>query len=194
MATVTDSNVKRDSVIRRRITGLLVVMGCAGFCTEAMPQAKIAYVDSQKILTSYAAAVDAQKKLDEETNEWSRELQKMNTDLKQAQDELKKMSLLLSEAKRKEKRDEIEALDKEIQQFQNRKWGEQGEYFRRQRELLQPIIDQIDAVIDQLAQREGYDFVFDSVQGNILYAQQKFDLTDKVLEELEKESVETPTR
>lgn len=156
-------------------------------------QSKIGYVDSQVILTSYPAAVDAQKKLEEENEEWGREMQQMNDDLRQLENDLDQQSLLLSEAKKKEKEDEIQTLITQIQQYQNQKWGQQGEYFRRQEELMRPILDRINAVIHRIAEEEECDFIFDSVQGNILYAQDKYDFTDKVLEELEKESPTTGT-
>lgn len=151
-------------------------------------QSKIGYVDSQVILTSYPAAVDVQTKLEEENEEWGREMQRMNDELRRLRDELDQQSLLLSGAKKDEKEEEIQTLVTQIQQYQNQKWGQQGEYFRRQEELMRPILDMINAVIHRVAEEEECDFILDSVQGNILYAQDKYDYTDRVLEELEKES------
>jgi outer membrane protein len=151
-------------------------------------QQKIGYVDSERILAASPDAVDAQKKLDDENEEWGNEIQRMNEELRSLREALDQQSLLLSEARKKEKQEEIESLYSRIQLYQNQKWGQQGEFFRRQQELLQPVYDRITATIHRIAEEEGYDFILDSVQGNLLYAQEKYDLTDQVIEALEKEA------
>ena len=151
-------------------------------------QSKIGYVDSQKILSTYPAALDATKKLEEENSKWASELQKLDNELKVKEDELEVQSLILSDAKRKEKQDEIKLLKENILKFQNQKWGENGEYFKRQEEFLRPVFDRIHQVIAAIADDDGYDFILDTVQGNILYSKEKFDLTDEVLRELEKDA------
>lgn len=168
------------------------VMGITGRDT-LLAQAKIGYVDSQKILSTFAAALDAQKKLEEENATWDQELKKMNEDFKALQVQLEQQSLLLSEAKKKEKAQELQAAALKIQQFQTRKWGEGGEFFKRRGELMQPIIDRINQVIHRIGEEEDYDFIFDTVAGNIIHAKEKYDITEAVLEELEKEAPPTTT-
>ena len=74
-----------------------------------------------------------------------------------------------------------------IQQFQNDKWGQTGEAVRKNEEIMQPVIDKINAAIAKVGEEERYDYIFDTVAGNILYASpSQTDLTDLVLEELEK--------
>jgi len=150
-------------------------------------QVKLAYVDSQRIMKEYSEAIDAQKKLDEENNQWGQEIQKMETELQSLQSQLEEQSLLLSEAKRKEKAQEIQSLLQRIEKFQNDKWGSSGAYFRRREEIMRPVITKINDVIQQVGEEEKYDYVLDTIQGYILYAREKFDITDKILEALEKE-------
>ena len=166
---------------------LITLLLVSGLTLQAQSQ-KIGYVDSQKILSTFPPALDAQKKLEAESNKWGQELQKMQEDLKTLQNQLDQQSLLLSEAKKKEKAQQLQDLAIKIQQYQNEKWGNNGEFFRRRSELLQPVLDQINNAINKVGDEEGYDFIFDSVAGNILFAKNKYDLTDKVLQELEKAS------
>ncbi|NIT55300.1 MAG: OmpH family outer membrane protein, partial [Aliifodinibius sp.] len=51
-----------------------------------------------------------------------------------------------------------------------------------------PLYDKIDSVIKQISEEEDYDMVFDVVQGVILYAKPEYDITDRVLDELNKGS------
>ncbi|MCD6116820.1 OmpH family outer membrane protein [bacterium] len=155
-------------------------------------QLKIAYVNSDQVLKNYQAAIDASKKLEEESNKWGMELQKMQQQFKDSQDKLQQQSLLLSEAKKKEKAQEVQDLYVKIQQYQNQKWGQQGEYFKRQQELMGPIIQTINETIHKIGKDEGYDYIFDTVAGNVLFAKDKYDLTDKLLKELEKGAAAKP--
>jgi len=160
--------------------------------TSAFAQLKIGYINSEIVLQNYKAAVEASKKLEDESNKWGQDLQKMQQQFKDAQEKLQQQSLLLSDAKKKEKAQEVEALYMEIQQYQNKKWGQQGEYFQRQQELMGPIIKTVNETIHKIGEDEGYDYIFDTVSGNVLFAKDQYDLTEKLIEELEKSaSVDT---
>jgi outer membrane protein len=167
----------------------LLTMGLWG---SAFAQLKIGYIDSQKILTNYKESIDAQKKLDAQNQKWQQEMQQMQKQLKDLQDQLDAQKLLLSDAKKQEKQQEIQDLYLKIQQFQMKKWGQQGELFQMQQKLMAPIIDQINKTITKIGQEEKFDYIFDTVQGNIVYASKKQpDLTDKVLEALNKSAAST---
>jgi outer membrane protein len=146
-------------------------------------QTKFRYIDSQKILTSLPEYADIQKELDTENAAWVQELQKMDQDIRNLKEQIDQQSLMLSEAKRIEKNQELQALYQKAQNYQTQKWGERGEAFQRQQELLKPLIDKIQKVIDRIAEEEDYDFIFDTVAGNVLFA-----ITEDVLKELEKET------
>jgi len=176
---------------RMVVSAFLVVGFCLCIVTEVGAQVKIGYVDSQKILTTFPAAIDARNALEEENTGWQKELQTMENNLRTLQERLDEQSLLLSNAKKQEKEEEIQALIQQIRRFQDEKWGQQGEYFKRQEDLMRPVFDRIEAAIRRVSDEEEYDFVFDTVQGNILHANDQYDLTDKGLTELEKEGAAT---
>lgn len=158
-------------------------------------QMKLGYVNSQKILLTYPDAIDAQKKLDAENNKWSTELQKKEEEFRSIQETLEQQSLLLSDAKKQERQQELQNLYVNIQQFQNDKWGENGEFFKRKEEFFLPIIEKINNAIHKIGEDGDYDFIFDSIAGNILHTKEdKYDLTDLVLEELEKETSKSTTQ
>ena len=173
-------------MLRKNHYGLIIILVVLGvlFSNAAMAELKIAYVNSQRILAILPSAIEAQKKLEEESNKWGLELQKMNEDLKTLQESLEQQSLLLSEEKKREKAEELQALYLQTQQFQATKWGEGGEFFKKREELIQPVYDEITKSIQKIGDAEEYDFIFDSVAGNLLHAKEKYDITDKVLKDL----------
>lgn len=171
----------------KKSTAVLWVVLAFVLAGPVLGQAKLAYVDSQKILATFPPALDAQKKLEAENNQWAQELQKMQEDLKALNDKLEQQSLLLSDAKKREAAQEIQNLAIKAQQYQSEKWGEQGKFFQRRTELLQPVFEKINAIINKIGEEDGYDFIFDTQAGNLLFAKANHNLTDDVLARLEKE-------
>ena len=149
---------------------------------------RIAYINSQKILANFKDAIDAQKKIDELNRQWEKEGLEMQKELQDLQERFESQSLLLSESKRAEKAQEIQNLYLQIQQFQQEKWAPgNGQIYQKQEEFMAPVLEKINAVIKKIGDAEKYDYIFDTVAGNILYAgDEQQDLTDKVLEELNK--------
>lgn len=179
--------------MKARVLTLVMALLVIAFVAEAAlaQKMKIGYINSQKILQNYKEAQDAQKKFDEINAGWEAQVREMQRQLQELSDQLESQSLLLSEQRKQEKQQEIQNLYMSIQQFQMEKWGQNGEAFRKERELMEPIINSITAVIKKIGEAEGFTYIFDGVNGNIVYAApDQPDLTDRVIEELNK-SVKT---
>ncbi|NQT26388.1 OmpH family outer membrane protein [candidate division KSB1 bacterium] len=176
-------------MINKRMFFGAIILGlfCLTLTGSAFAQLKTGYVNSQAVLAQYQPAIDAQKKLEAEAAKWAQELGAMETDIRSTQERLEQQSLMLSDVKKEELQQEIQNKMMQYQQFQNEKWGEQGEFARRRAELLQPIIDKINTVIQDVGDAGGYDYIFDTVAGNLLYAQEKHDVTEAILAELNKQ-------
>jgi outer membrane protein len=154
---------------------------------SASAQLKLGYIDSKKILEGYKESQDAQKQIQEIKRRWEEEANSMQQDLRAKVEELDSQALLLSDERKREKQTEIQNLDTRLNLFLQEKFGQEGEIFKKQGELLQPVIDKINATIKKIGTEEKFDYIFDVVQGSILHASSSQpDLTNKVLEELNK--------
>ena len=149
-------------------------------------QIKIGYVDSQRILNEFDEAREAQAKLDMEAKKLQDEYQRLLAKLDSLNKEYERQRLIMSETRRKEKEEEIMELQRQIQDFQVNKLGPNGEIYQKQAELVGPVLEKIKKVIQKIGEEENYDYIFDTVAGNILYADPAHDLTDKVLYELKR--------
>jgi len=149
-------------------------------------QLKIRYVNSQRILNEYPQAKEIQKKLDEIRAGYEKEYNQMLQQYDQLAKEIENQSLLLSPEKKAEKEKQLQELAMKIDKYRLEKLGPQGEFYKKNLELTQPLYDKIDQVIQKVGQSEGYDFILDVVQGVVLYAKPEYDITDRVLEELNK--------
>jgi outer membrane protein len=106
----------------------------------------------------------------------------MQDDWKKKYDDYDRRKLILTEQSRAETEKELRTLDQGINDFRNKKFGQNGELFSKQNEVMKPIQIKIFKVLDEIAKEDGYDYVFDK-SGDILllYATDKHDLTERVL-------------
>lgn len=149
-------------------------------------QMKIGHISSEYILKQLPDAQDAQKQLDALVVEWQNELNRMQKDWEKKYDEYDKKKLIMTEQRRADAERELRDLDQKIVDIRNRKFGQNGELFSKQNELMKPVQDRIFKVIQDVAAELQYDYVFDK-SGEILlmYANPTHDLTQKVLEKLQ---------
>ncbi len=154
--------------------------------SAALSQQKIGYVDSKVILETLQDAKDAQTNLDNMMQKWQVELAGLNDSLVFLKDDYEKKKLILTDNVRNQKEDEIKTQEKRINEFKQQKFGENGEYFQKQNELMKPVQDRVFKAIQDVAREGGYDFVIDrSTQLMLLYMNDKYDLTQKVIRKLE---------
>ena len=165
-----------------KITAVLTLMLISA---AVFSQQKIGYVDSKLILETLQDARDAQTNLDNLVQKWKVELQSLNDSLMIMKDDFDKKKLILTEKVRQQKEDEIKLQDKKITDFKQLKFGETGEYFQKQSELMKPVQDRVFKAIQDVAKEGSYDFVIDrSSQLMLLYMNDRYDLTQKVITKL----------
>jgi outer membrane protein len=149
---------------------------------------KIGYVDSQIILTQLPEAIKAQSDLDALTNQWSNQVDSMKLALQQQYADVQKQLATMTEDQKQIKQQELIAKEQEIYQFQNQKFGQQnGEIYLKQETIFEPVKKKIYTAIEKVAKEEGMQFIFDK-SGDILllYADEAFDITFKVLDSLKR--------
>jgi len=168
--------------MKRLITVFLMLLLVTGLAIAK--DTKIGLIISQRIMDEYPEAQDAQKILSDEINEWQRQGQQLQDELIEMEQEFQQLGLMLSEEKKAEKQLELEQKYSEFRQFQV---SIEERAIQRNQELFQPINDKIQKVIDEIAAEEGYDIILDAVGTNIAYADPSLDITDRILEELEKQ-------
>jgi outer membrane protein len=167
---------------------IMLMLGVLHICIScdalfAQTTQKIGFIDSQVIIEALPEAQDAKRKLELLSNEWQAEIKKKRENLERLFQDYRTREILYTEEIKKQKQSELLAAEREISEYQNQKFGVNGEYFRRQSELMRPIQDRIFASLKEVATAEGYDFVFDRASDTLLlYANEEHNLTKKVLE------------
>ena len=98
-----------------------------------------------------------------------------------------KQALLMSEEVIEKKRQELNTRRENLDKYYDDLYKNRGgKLAKKQEELLQPIINRINEVITRVGKEESYDYIFDA-EGPVLYANEKYDISDYILEELQKD-------
>jgi outer membrane protein len=167
---------------------LVFILLVSAVTLYAQSPQKIGYVDSQIILTQLPEAIKAQSDLDALTNQWSNQLDSMKLALQQQYADVQKQLATMTEEQKQLKQKELIDKEQQIYQFQNQKFGQQtGEIYLKQETIFEPVKKKIYAAIEKVAKEEGMQFIFDK-SGDILllYADEAFDITFKVLDSLKR--------
>ncbi|VVE28265.1 OmpH [Pandoraea morbifera] len=150
----------------------------AGAAFAAMAQdARIAAVNSDRILRDSAPAKAAQAKLEAEFSKRDSDLQAMAQRLKAMSDKLDKDNPTLSDAERAKRQRDLAAADTEFQRKQ-REFRE--DLNQRRNEELAAVLDRANRVIKQIAETDKYDLIVQEA----VYVSPRIDITDKVLKTL----------
>ncbi|MCX6133819.1 MAG: OmpH family outer membrane protein [Ignavibacteriales bacterium] len=168
----------------KRMVWISICLACA-MSSLVMSQVKVAYVTTDAIMKQLPDAQDAQKQLDQFVVDWQGELNKLQQDWQKKFDDYEKRKLIMTEQRRVDAEKELRDIDAKIAEYRNKKFGQNGDMFVKQNELMKPVQDRVFKAIQDVALEEGYDYVFDK-SGEILmmYANPKYDLTQKVLAKL----------
>ena len=157
----------------------------AAACMPVFAQMKLAYFNSEAVMKQLPDAQDAQRQLDKLVADWQGDLSKMQEEWKQKFDEYDKRKLIMTDKRRADAEKELRELDQKIVEYRNQKFGQSGDLFNKQNELMKPVQDRIFKAVQDVAKEDGYDYVFDKSSDVLLmYTNEKYDLTQKILGKL----------
>ena len=153
-------------------------------------ETKIGYIDSQVIMSEYEDVRQVQVELEKEQKRLQTVYEKKLVSLDSLRTAYETGKIILSQQKKVQMENEIVLKEQEIQKWQLEYFGPEGELYKLQNQLLAPILNTIDSVIRKIGEERSYDYIFDAVQGSIVYALDSHNLTPDVLEALKKVNID----
>ena len=146
---------------------------------------KYAVVDTRYILDKMPEYRNAQQQLDVMAATWQQQIDSMQTALDRLYREFDAEQVMLTAELKKRKEDQLFNREKELRDLQRKRFGFEGDLFRKRQELVKPVQDKVYNAIQKLAASRGYDFVLDKSEGiTIIFADPKLDKSEEVLKEL----------
>lgn len=146
---------------------------------------KTGFIDSDYILSKMPDYNGVEQRLSTIVQGWTTEIDAMEKEINELKLDLQAKEILYTEQVRKDKQDEIDRKISDKDRFVQSKYGPDGEYYKTQETLLEPIQQKIMLAVRTVAERGNYDFVFDrSGDFLFLYTKPQWNLSNDVLKEL----------
>ncbi len=146
---------------------------------------KIGFINDDQIKESYPDWTRAQEQMDIEMKAWDDEAVAKQTELEELVTEYEKQKLILSDDKKREREAAIRVKRESLDAYTRQVYGPNGTAERKQMELISPLLERVNTAIQLVAEEDGYDVVF-TLQSGLGYIKPTLDVTDKVLDKLEK--------
>ncbi len=143
---------------------------------------RYAIIDTKYILDKIPEYKEANKKLEDMADAWQKEIDLIQADLDKMYRQLDAERAMLTPELLKKREDEIFNKEKQVRDLQKRRFGFEGDYFRKKQELVKPIQDKVYNAVQRLATERLYDFILDKSEGiTVIFADPKLDKSDDVL-------------
>ncbi len=165
------------------LLSLLVLMSSLyGFSQRGV---RIGYVDMEYILENVEEYRDATEQLEAKAQKWKKEIELKQSVIEQMKKDLMAEKVLLTDELIAEREEEIQILEKEMLDYQQDRFGPQGDLVLQKQLLIQPIQDQVFNEVQKIGGNKRYDFIFDkSADVVMLYSEKRHDISDLVLREI----------
>ena len=143
---------------------------------------RYAIIDSKYILDKVPEYKEAQKKLDNFSELWQKELDQRQAAMDKMYKDYDAEQVMLTEVLKKKREDELYNKERELRDLQKRRFGFEGDLFKKRQELIKPIQDRVYNAVQKLAVEKLYDFILDKSEGiTVIFADPKLDKSDDVL-------------
>ena len=161
---------------------LLSLVCCLLLVSFVATAQRYAVIDSKYILEKLPEYKESQTKLDQFSAQWQQEIEKKQADLDKMYKDYDAEQVMLSDELKKKREDELFNKEKEVRDLQKKRFGFEGDLFKKRQELIKPIQDKVYVAIQKLAVDKSYDFILDKSEGiTVIFADPKLDKSDDVL-------------
>ncbi len=164
----------------------LILAFLFSFATIAANAQRYAIIDSKYILDKVPEYKEAQKKLDNFSELWQKELDQRQTAMDKMYKDYDAEQVMLTDVLKKKREDELYNKEKELRDLQKKRFGFEGDLFKKRQELIKPIQDRVYNAVQKLAVEKLYDFILDKSEGiTVIFADPKLDKSDDVLRNMD---------
>lgn len=163
---------------------LLLAIGSA----EAQTQKpiKIGVVDVETIVKELPEAQDADRQLKDLGKKFQDSLEMMQKNLEEKYLAYEKQKGMMTPDQQRASEEELQKLQMSAMQYREMKFGANGELNQRRIQFLDPLREKVQNAIKKIAGVESMGLVLDKSSATVLFAEDKMDITYRVLDELKR--------
>ena len=149
---------------------------------NAQKELRVGYINMDYILSNIEDFEVANKEFEYKIDQWKNEILKKETEIKTKREELEFEKDLIPNQIYLKRSKELEYDFKELDNYRNKRFGPEGDWLVQEKILIQPIQDEVLAIVQKIADKNKFDFIFDKSSAVImLYSEKKYDISELVL-------------
>ncbi|MBA3579943.1 MAG: OmpH family outer membrane protein [Gemmatimonadaceae bacterium] len=171
-------------MIISRVAAVAVLLIAASVTpADAQAPVKLGYINAQQILATAPGREAAERQFESEVGSFRGQIQAMDDSLRILGEAFQREQAGMTAAARQTR---TQALQAKEESYQERAARLNQQMQQRQAQLVRPIMDQLNRVLDEIRRADGYAFIFDvSSNGQtIVAADTTLNLTDRVVARL----------
>jgi outer membrane protein len=155
---------------------MFLLIGLTGFAQ------KFAYIDTEYILENVPEYNSAQTRIDALTVEWQKEIEGKFAEIERLYRTYQNEAMLLPDEMKRKREEEIINKEREVKELQQKRFGQDGDLFKKREELIKPIQEKIYTALEEVATAGNYAVIFDKAGSvSMLYTNPRFDISEEVL-------------
>ncbi len=147
---------------------------------------KIGMVDIPTVVKEMPEAISAEKELMDKGSKFRDTLSQLQKQLTDRLEEYKKQEGMLNVQAKQEFQKELQSMQERGLRYQEDKFGVGGDVEKIRLKLMAPIQEKVQKAISIVASEEKLTFVFDKASQFVLFADDQYDLTYKVIDKIKR--------
>ncbi len=164
---------------------ILILATCFLLLATVSNAQRYAVIDSKYILDKLPEYKDAQKLLDQFSEQWQQEIDQKQALMDKMYKDYDAERVMLTDVLQKKREDELYNKEKELRDLQKKRFGFEGDLFKKRQELIKPIQDRVYNAVQKLAVEKQYDFILDKSEGiTVIFADPKLDKSADIIRNL----------
>ena len=148
-------------------------------------QRRVGYINMEYILANLDDYNTANEEYNIKLDLWRKEIESRKLSIKVANEELEIKKPLIPDEIYQNLKDEIDFDEKQLNEYIQKRFGPEGDWLIQEKILIQPIQDEVLAIVQKIAEKNKFDFIFDKSSAIImLYSEKKYDISELVLKSI----------
>lgn len=146
---------------------------------------RIGFVNMDYILSNMEDYKLANQQLEEKISKWKTEIEISKVKINILKDSLEIERPLLTFDIIEDRESEIKFEEKQLNDYQIKRFGVNGDWIVQELILIKPIQDQVLKVVQTISEQKKFDKIFDeSADAIMFYSEKKYDISDLVLKSI----------
>ena len=175
--------------MQSKVLFIVLLLGLSSLSSHAQRGTRIGYIDTEYILQNVPEYQEATTQLEQKVQTWKADIEKQLGAIETKKKQLNSERVLLTKELYDERLEDITYEEAEILDYQQKRFGPNGDLMIQKQQLMQPVQDQIFAAVQEIASGKKYDIIFDkSADVVMLYSDDRLDISELVIRTITRSS------